>query len=160
MLWSWLLLILMMLGCGPRTKDAEPESLKEEFAQPDHEVVIGMLVGKLRYDTEAFQVSSGSKVKLSLTNNDDVPHNWVLCDQGRDGMVAVVEASLELGERAIKEQFIPKHRDLLIASKLLAKGEQQDLYFRAPSKHGDYHYVCTFPGHAAVMRGVMTVSAK
>jgi|MDTC01.1.fsa_nt_gb azurin len=123
----------------------------------EHVLEIGAPVGTLKYDTVAFRVSPGRNVKLTLSNDDEQPHNWVLCAGGRDGMVAVVEAALKLGSKAIEAQFIPEHANVLIASKLLAKGERQELAFRAPKKAGDYHYVCTFPGHAAVMRGVMTV---
>ena len=30
--------------------------------------------------------------------------------------------------------------------------------FTAPSKPGDYDYVCTFPGHAMLMKGILRVT--
>ncbi|RYE96228.1 MAG: hypothetical protein EOO77_41375, partial [Oxalobacteraceae bacterium] len=31
------------------------------------------------------------------------------------------------------------------------------IYFVAPSEPGDYQYICSFPGHASLMRGTIKV---
>ena len=36
-------------------------------------------------------------------------------------------------------------------------GEHQIIEFTAPSQPGDYEFVCTFPGHHILMRGIMKV---
>ncbi|MEL6942567.1 MAG: plastocyanin/azurin family copper-binding protein, partial [Bacteroidota bacterium] len=36
-------------------------------------------------------------------------------------------------------------------------GSSETLYFEAPTEAGVYRYVCTFPGHAMVMRGTLIV---
>ena len=48
-------------------------------------------------------------------------------------------------------------RDILHATKHLDKGETQEIEFTAPATAGDYPFVCTFRGHATIMRGVMHV---
>jgi azurin len=47
--------------------------------------------------------------------------------------------------------------DVLVATKLLGPGETEELNFTIPLETGSYEYVCTFPGHFAMMRGVMEV---
>ena len=47
--------------------------------------------------------------------------------------------------------------DVIASTKLLGPGEQEILTFTAPKDPGSYEYVCTFPGHFAMMRGVMKV---
>ena len=37
--------------------------------------------------------------------------------------------------------------------------KKESVYFEAPLKPGRYEYVCTFPGHFNLMKGVMTVAA-
>ncbi|MDE0837988.1 MAG: plastocyanin/azurin family copper-binding protein [Kiritimatiellae bacterium] len=39
---------------------------------------------------------------------------------------------------------------------MLGPGEEDVVTFTAPAA-GTYNYLCTFPGHYAVMNGVMTV---
>jgi hypothetical protein len=34
------------------------------------------------------------------------------------------------------------------------------IFFHAPATPGDYDYVCSVPGHATMMRGVLRVVAK
>ena len=43
-----------------------------------------------------------------------------------------------------------------IAATKLGPDESETISFTAPEA-GDYEYVCTFPGHFAMMRGVMKV---
>jgi azurin len=42
---------------------------------------------------------------------------------------------------------------------MLDHGQSEVISFTAPEP-GDYPYVCTFPGHAQLMRGVMKVVPK
>jgi len=46
--------------------------------------------------------------------------------------------------------------DVIAATKLLGPGENETLTFTAPEP-GDYQLVCSFPGHFAMMRGIMVV---
>ena len=73
--------------------------------------------------------------------------------------MAVAQAAWALGPDAIKKQFIPDHPDVLFHTPLVNPHESATLYFKAPEKEGDYPYVCTMPGHAALMNGTMKVSA-
>ena len=47
-------------------------------------------------------------------------------------------------------------KDVLVATKMLGPGEEDSVVFTAPEP-GVYDYICTFPGHYALMNGVMTV---
>ncbi|MEJ6621516.1 MAG: plastocyanin/azurin family copper-binding protein, partial [Opitutae bacterium] len=48
--------------------------------------------------------------------------------------------------------------DVLAHTKLLGPGESEVVKFKAPNKPGVHQFVCTFPGHYAMMRGIMVVS--
>ena len=60
-------------------------------------------------------------------------------------------------EAAQSGQFIPKSKKIIVHSRMLKQGENETLRFKAPRKPGRYPYLCTFPGHFALMRGKMTV---
>lgn len=45
---------------------------------------------------------------------------------------------------------------ILAQTKMLGGGQKTSIKFTAPKK-GNYTYLCTFPGHAVLMRGVMIV---
>ena len=50
-------------------------------------------------------------------------------------------------------------KKILAHTKLLGPGEEDSVIFTAPSP-GKYEYLCTFPGHFGIMRGVLTVKPK
>jgi azurin len=64
---------------------------------------------------------------------------------------------------AKETDYIPadaESKALIIAhTKMLGGGESDTITFTAPAA-GSYPYLCTFPGHFAVMQGVMTVKPK
>ena len=49
--------------------------------------------------------------------------------------------------------------ELLHATKMLDNGKSETIKFTAPKKAGEYEFVCTFPGHWQIMRGIMKVVA-
>ncbi|MBK8502913.1 MAG: hypothetical protein IPL46_12270 [Saprospiraceae bacterium] len=53
--------------------------------------------------------------------------------------------------------YIPESENVLFHTNLLAPQSSDAIYFEAPPEPGNYAYVCTFPGHALIMRGVLKV---
>ena len=47
--------------------------------------------------------------------------------------------------------------EVLFSTKLVNPQQTVTLRFTAPSKTGDYPFVCTFPGHWSIMNGTMKV---
>ena len=118
-------------------------------------VRVNTIVEKIQFDVKAFEVKAGKKVKLIFVNPDFMPHNLVITKPGRADSVAA--AAIALGADGFKKQFLPETSEILFATKLLDQKEAGELEFTAPSAPGKYPFVCTFPGHATLMRGVMTV---
>jgi azurin len=58
----------------------------------------------------------------------------------------------------IKKDFVPTSAKVLFHTKLVDPGRIEVLRFRAPKAAGDYPYICTYPGHWVVMRGMMHVA--
>ncbi len=100
-------------------------------------------------------VKAGSKVKLTFTNNDDMPHNVVFVSPGAADEIG--KAAMALGLKGPEMQYVPNSPKVLHHTKLIQPGAAETIYFKAPSQPGDYMYVCTFPGHYQVMRGVLRV---
>jgi putative membrane-bound dehydrogenase-like protein len=119
------------------------------------EVHIGTIREKLRFDIDRFEVKAGKKIVLTFSNSDFLPHNIVFIQPGQADTVAA--AAMTLGADGFKMQFVPKSDQVIIASKLIDADAKEVLEFTAPTKPGDYPFVCTFPGHAQIMRGVMVV---
>ncbi|MDC3335608.1 GDSL-type esterase/lipase family protein [Opitutales bacterium] len=116
---------------------------------------IATVVEKMKYDTPNLTVKAGKKIKLIFANPDFMPHNIVLVNPGKADAVAM--EAMKLGATGFSVGFVPASEDVIWASKLIDHGAEQVIEFNAPSKPGDYPYVCTFPGHHIIMRGNMKV---
>ena len=116
---------------------------------------IATIVEKMKYDTPELTVKAGKKIKLTFANPDFMPHNIVLVNPGKRDAIAM--QAIGLGAEGFKVGFVPKNKDILWASKLIDHGKEEVIEFTAPTTPGDYPYVCTFPGHHLLMRGVLHV---
>jgi azurin len=120
----------------------------------DRAIVLGTQPG-LKFDTTLITVKPGARVRLIFRNSDDMLHNFVLCAPGRGQEVGT--AALALGLDGNAKHFVPETDAVLYHTTLVPPGESDTIFFNAPAAPGDYDFVCTFPGHAALMRGILRV---
>lgn len=148
---------------APTPKSAERDVIaKRSVKMPaswnnrvDRTITVGTLPG-LKFDVENITVKAGSKVKLVFNNNDDMLHNFVLVKPGTADEVGGL--ALKLGVQGERVDFVPKSDNVLNHTSVLQPGKSEAIYFNAPQTPGVYPYVCTYPGHYTIMRGVMTVT--
>ena len=133
-----------------------PSKVPSDWAgdEGDKIVLIGTLPG-MKFDTTLLSVKAGARVRLVFRNSDDMLHNFVLCAPGRGQ--AVGEAALALGLEGNAKNFVPDSADVLYHTALTLPEASDTIFFTAPTTPGDYDYVCTFPGHSALMRGILRV---
>ena len=128
--------------------------------QADRSVTLSTLPGKLRFDIAEFSVLPGEKVALTFINNDEMVHNWVLIRGDASTTMMVAQKAWAMGDAAADRQFVPEIPEVILHfTKVLESGEKEFLEFVAPLEEGSYPYVCTLPGHAFSMKGVMKVLA-
>lgn len=111
----------------------------------------------LAYDIKEFKAKAGAKVKLTFENVHPTlpqPHNVVFGKLGVDKakMMSLAMAAMTLADKG----YIPESEDILANTKLLQPGQTEVIEFVFPTA-GEYHYICTFPGHGAIMNGVVKV---
>jgi azurin len=123
--------------------------------QLDRTITMGTQPG-LRFSTDRIDVAAGARVRLVFNNTDDMLHNLVVVLPGTAD--AVGEAALGLGLDGPRLEYVPPLESVLYHTSLLQPGESESIYFTAPNEPGDYTYVCTYPGHHVLMRGVMRVT--
>jgi azurin len=110
----------------------------------------------MAYNTTNLEAKAGSTVKLTLTNKATSPamqHDWVLVKPGSEQEVSL--AGITAG--AAKD-FIPDNANIIAHTKLTKPGETDTVTFTAPATAGDYPFICTFPGHYPMMKGVLKVN--
>lgn len=120
-------------------------------------ITISTVRERMLYDVTEFTVKPGQPVRLTFNNTDATPHNLVIVAPGAADEIGQAGNEMAKDPNGIKQHFVPKSDKVLFFTKLLDAEGSTTLRFRAPREPGDYPYICTFPGHWTMMRGVMKV---
>jgi azurin len=135
-------------------------------AAAETKVIIGVVPAVMQFDKKAFSVKAGDKVSLLFTNKAcPLQHNLIIVKPGTDakfGMAAdkmiTTDAAAALAKVYVPDDAESKAAIVAASTKLIGTGQNEIITFTAPSEPGAYPYLCTFPGHRFLMKGVMTVT--
>ncbi|WP_414660893.1 plastocyanin/azurin family copper-binding protein [Horticoccus sp. 23ND18S-11] len=120
----------------------------------DKTILLGTQPG-LQFDTTLLTAKAGSRLRLVFRNADDMLHNFVLCAPGRGQTVGA--AAMALGLDGAAKSYVPDSDDVLYHTSLVQPGTSDTIFINVPSAPGDYDFVCTFPGHSVLMKGILRV---
>ncbi len=150
-----MLLAWLLAGCGQSGPGA-PEVLTET---PVTSITIDGN-DRMRFAPDSFTVKAGQTITLVFRNVGSMPketmgHNLVILES--DVPVNAFAAASIGHPRTL--YIAPDYKNRVIAStRILGPDEEDTVEFTAPSKPGDYPFVCSFPGHTpAGMKGIMKV---
>lgn len=151
---AFLLLIL-----GPAAALAQNAGINPTALVKPKEFSLAMREG-LRFDPPRLEAKPGQEIIITLENADSThqQHNFVVVRPESRGKVA--QAALTLGEKALELAFVPPMPEVLAASPLLDAEKSAAVRLRLPDEPGIYPYLCTFPGHSAVMFGAIYSGIK
>ncbi|WP_136481623.1 azurin [Cognatitamlana onchidii] len=152
---------LILISCGGKKEKKEGFSYEKKEVKPrdasDPNSIILTSNDAMQFNKKEIKVKAGAKVTLTLKHvgkmdKSVMGHNFVLLKQGVD-LVA-------FGNKAATKKetdYIPSGTDDIIAhTKLIGGGETAVIEFDAPAK-GVYDFLCSFPGHYALMKGKFIV---
>lgn len=109
---------------------------------------------QMQFDKKEIKVKAGQKVKLTLKHTgsmkkDVMGHNFVLLKKGTDAAAFSAKAAT-----AKASNYIPTDMKdaVIVSTDVVGGGESTTIEFTAPAA-GKYKYLCSFPGHFAMMQG-------
>ena len=143
---------------GVLAGDAEEKTQKSGILSDTPELTtirIATVKERMMYDVKDLTVKPGKKVKLTFVNEDFMPHNILLVQPGKIDEIA--NQALVMGAKGFELGFVPENKNIIWHSKLLDAGKEEVIEFTTPTKPGDYPYMCSFPGHSIIMRGMLHV---
>lgn len=168
---SLIITAAVLLSCGDNKKENEEQIIigEQETTQSttttstpevsDGEVIEVSLTGndQMQFNKNEIRVKAGQTVRLTFAHvgqmaKNVMGHNFVLLTQGTD--------INEFGNAAVQaadNDYIPQNTNNVIANtKMIGGGETVTIEFEAPAA-GTYDFICSFPGHYAIMRGKFIV---
>lgn len=115
---------------------------------------------QMQFNAKTLEAKAGESVTLSFKHIGTLPviamgHNVVILKPGTS-----VPAFAAKCASAKDNGYLPTDDEskasIVAATKLLGGGQSDEIKF-TPTEPGAYPYICTFPGHFAIMQGVLTV---
>lgn len=161
---------LIVTGCGKKSttsatatsdtttataKAAEPTAGEAKSAARVVEITA---TDQMKFSVATIEAKAGEQLTIRLKNIGTLPkeamgHNWVLLKAGSDIATFATTASA-----ARDKEYIPDAlKDQIVAhTALLGPGKSDEVTFTVPAT-GTYPFLCSFPGHFALMKGTLNV---
>lgn len=150
---SVLLLCVLVLAsaCASEAPPMSAEQVAVFKQEVDVELVVTAAQNAMRFETTRIEAPEGATVRLVMDNETSTSpamlHNVVVLATGAD-----IEA---IGRAAVgTDGYVPDDPDVLVATPLARPRGKTAVVFTMPPA-GEYPYVCTYPGHYVLMRGVL-----
>lgn len=115
------------------------------------------VLNQMQFAPKELRVKAGQPVKILFENPDLMPHNLVIVEPGADEEIGTLADQMAAKPDGMTRGFVPESPKILHATRLIEAKGKEELNFTAPVKPGRYPYLCTFPGHWRIMRGVLVV---
>lgn len=160
--------VLLFTACSKSTESTESTEAVEEVVVEETpaadataaEAAVLEISGDdaMKFDKTTLNAKAGQPVKLTLSHSGKLPaasmgHNFVLLKSGVDVAAFATKA---IGAK--DTDYIPADAagDIIAHTKLIGGGESDTIEFTAPEA-GTYTFICSFPGHSAMMKGEFVV---
>lgn len=158
---------LAVTSCGKKeTTPAESTETTEQSTEGEAAPVISteenVLViegnDQMQFNTSELKAVAGKPIKLTLKHVGKIPkeamgHNLVILQEGTDQAAFALKAN-----DAKATDYIPESEkaSIIAHTKLIGGGEEDTIEFTIDKK-GSYPFICSFPGHVAMMKGMLIV---
>ena len=112
---------------------------------------------QMRFNLKEIKVKQGNVIELKLVHTGQLDkkvmgHNFVLLKPGVD-----INDFAKKAMKAKDNDHIPADSEDIIAyTEMIGGGQETSISFEAPAP-GTYDFVCSFPGHVALMNGKFIV---
>ena len=159
------LLCVVLISCGGNTNNKktrfEYKKIDKKVVNLDKKskeaIIIINSSDLMKFDQNELIVFEGQEITLTLNHTGQMSkeimgHNFVLLKKGTD-----LDDFAQRAMLARENEYIPDGNETIAYTKMIGGGESDTITFSAPDK-GSYTYICTFPGHYGLMKGVLIVS--
>lgn len=111
----------------------------------------------LQFNPKVLKVKGGEKIRLKFKNPDLIPHNWVLLAPDAENEVGNLSNLMISQADAVFKHYVPDSPKVLFYTDMVDAQKSFEIHFEVPKQVGNYPYICTFPGHWMVMKGILQV---
>ncbi|WP_198513486.1 PVC-type heme-binding CxxCH protein [Confluentibacter lentus] len=130
----------------------------EVVGKVDQVITLNTLKDVMKYDKELITAKAGTTIQIVLKNPDFMQHNLLLLKPGTMNVVGAAADKLASDPNGQKMNYVPAMPEVLASTPLINTGGSYTITIKLPNVKGDYPYICTFPGHWRIMKGILRVN--
>jgi azurin len=152
--------VFTLQSCGGKTEKTETVTSEETYPVEEETISNDLSIDSndaMQYSTNELHAKTG-EITLTLHHTGKMGkivmgHNLVILKQGTD-----IPAFGAKAAEAKDNDYIPTSEEgsIVAHTKLLSGGESDTIKFTI-SEPGTYDFICSFPGHLALMKGKLIV---
>jgi azurin len=124
----------------------------------DKVIALKVVKDVMKYDKELITAKAGTTIQIVLQNPDFMQHNLVLIKPNTLEKVGAAADKMVTDPNGAKMGYVPKMPEVIKATPMINPGGKYTLTVKLPDVPGDYPFVCTFPGHWRIMKGILRVT--
>lgn len=156
--------VLMLDSCGGNSakKTTQSQPIESQPASTAEGTVSNVLSlegnDQMQYSKNELTATAGKTITLTFKHTGTLDkavmgHNFILLKPGTD-----INAFAQKAIEAKATDYIPKSEvaSIIAHTKLIGGGESDTITFEIKDK-GTYDFICSFPGHVAMMKGKLIV---
>ena len=123
----------------------------------DNIITISAVPNQLAFTPSRIELPTNTELIVRFENHDLMIHNLVVASKEAGERVGLMADRLALQPDGITRNYVPDSPNVLAATPLVHPKTRAEFHFVTPLEPGDYPFLCTFPGHWRVMRGLFIV---
>lgn len=136
-------------------KKKEAQEMKKE----ESIIKVSTLLSKMLFDKKEIILPAYSDITIRFSNPDEMPHNFVIIKQGTVEKVGKAADAMAARKDGFQKNFIPDLAEVLFATPLVESKKSYDLEVKTKGP-GQFEFICSFPGHWNMMKGIIKVVKK
>jgi glucose/arabinose dehydrogenase/azurin/lysophospholipase L1-like esterase len=129
----------------------------KENGMSEGEIRIIAVPNQFAFSPSEVRVKAGQKLQVVFDNPDHQIHNLVIVRPGTENEVGLLADQMLQDPDAYAKGFVPDTDKVIWATPLVNANKKVTLDFTAPKEPGRYPFLCTFPGHWRVMKGMLVI---
>ncbi len=148
------------IGIVKRPEQAQERSPQDVSLLPSAQLVLDAPEGTMRFGQAHLHAFAGQRITVAFENLHPDLHNAVFLQPGDLQAFGQALDGYMADPDAIANEYIPPSQQPRVVGStgVLEMGQNREIPLGALPA-GEYPFVCSVPGHWAVMQGVLTVSA-
>tara|TARA_B100001115_G_C15584935_1_gene279556 strand:+ start:41 stop:541 length:501 start_codon:yes stop_codon:yes gene_type:complete len=154
-LYASFILIILFSCCTSNKNNDSPKNKINQISNKDFVIINSY--DNMFFDKKELNIQANEEINLILIHNGKMKkeimgHNFVILKKNVD-----IDNFARKAYMSKETDYIPDTNETIAYTKLIGGGQSDTITFLI-KETGKYNYICSFPGHHQLMKGILNVN--